>query len=145
MTWTYGGDPSNSLLEEVRFLIGDTDTTDQQLSDEEINYLLTESGNNPYLAGASACYALAANYARLVDKEVGDLVIDYSQRVNHYLTLASKLEAQASKKNTPNIFSGALNKADKDAIEDNTALVKATFKRDMFTNPQDGLTLEDEC
>jgi hypothetical protein len=135
MTWTYSGDPAANNRDSVRFLIGDTDTTKQQLTDEEIAFLLTQSGDNVYLAGASACYAIAADYARLVDKEVGDLVIDYSQRVEHYMTLGKQLEKQASKKSTPNIFSAALNTADKNAIDDDTSLVQATFRRDMHSNP----------
>jgi hypothetical protein len=35
MTFTYAGDPSASTLAALRFLIGDTITGDQQLSDEE--------------------------------------------------------------------------------------------------------------
>ena len=37
---TYSGDPLNSPTDEVRFLIGDTNTSDFYLSDAEINYCL---------------------------------------------------------------------------------------------------------
>ena len=134
MAFTYGGDPANSALEKVRFLIGDTVSATAQLQDAEINFLLTESGNNTYLAASSACLAIAAEYGRLVDKEVGDLSIFFSQRQRNYLDLAEKLAKQAGKKSTPNLYAGGINTSDKDVYDDNTSIVHATFKRDMFTN-----------
>jgi hypothetical protein len=32
MTWSYSGDPSSSSTDAVRFLVGDTDTNDQLIS-----------------------------------------------------------------------------------------------------------------
>ncbi len=41
MSWTYSGNPTASALDEVRFLITDTDQTKPYtLSNEEINYAL---------------------------------------------------------------------------------------------------------
>ncbi len=37
---TYSGNPLSSPTDEVRFLVGDTDTDNFYLSDAEINYLL---------------------------------------------------------------------------------------------------------
>ena len=42
MTWTYSGNPSSTERDAVRFLVGDTDTNDQLLSNEEIDYLVTQ-------------------------------------------------------------------------------------------------------
>ena len=36
MTWTYSGDPATNARDSIRFLVGDTDTNDQLVSDEEI-------------------------------------------------------------------------------------------------------------
>ena len=50
MTWTYGGAPgttsSATRRDAVRLLVGDTDTTDQQVSDEEIAQLQAEFGGS---------------------------------------------------------------------------------------------------
>ena len=77
MTWSYSGDPSSSNLDQVRFLIGDTDTTNQQLSNEEINFLLTAWNNVTYLAAAEGCMAIAGKYQNKADfsRTVGDLSI----------------------------------------------------------------------
>jgi len=53
MTWTYSGNPANSSSDAVRFLIGDTDTTDQLISNEEIAYLVTVHGNIRRVASES--------------------------------------------------------------------------------------------
>ena len=45
MAWTYAGDPAASNLATVRFLIGDTDTTDQLLNDAEITGVGSASGS----------------------------------------------------------------------------------------------------
>ena len=72
MTWTYDptllGDTSNTdRLHSLRLLIGDTESTDPQLEDEEIIFALTQSGGNIYDAGFFLCRILASKYARLVD------------------------------------------------------------------------------
>ena len=97
MTWTYGGDPSASTLAEVRFLIGDTDTDDQQLQDEEINHLLSENNGEPYAAAVDAAEALVALYARDVSRAVGDLQVLAEARAAHYAGLAERLRKQRRK------------------------------------------------
>ena len=76
MTWTYSGNPGSSTRDEVRFLIQDTDTTDQLLSDEELNYLVTAYGD-AYGAAVAAVGVLMGTAARAVEesKTVGDLSI----------------------------------------------------------------------
>lgn len=100
MTWTYGGDPSANTRDEVRFLIGDTDTTDQQVTDEEIAYLLTiypaQTGYPNFRAAAAAASSLAAKYAKSARKSVGALSIDHGQKHQQYLALATDLEKKAA-------------------------------------------------
>ena len=45
MSFTYKGDPSESVLAAARFLIGDTDDSRPIMQDEEIQYLLTTYGS----------------------------------------------------------------------------------------------------
>lgn len=74
MTWSYSGDPSSSTLDEIRFLIQDTDTNEQLLSNEEITYLSTAYGD-PYSAAVACVIALIGQAARSAEesKSVGDL------------------------------------------------------------------------
>jgi hypothetical protein len=97
MAWTYSGNPGASDRDLVRFLIGDTDSTDEQLSDAEVDYLLT-AWTYPYGAAIAACSNLAATYSRMVDtsKKVGDLSLtkSYGARQAQYAGLAAQLRAQ---------------------------------------------------
>lgn len=94
MAWTYSGNPASSNRDAVRFLIGDTDTTDQQLQDAEIDWLLVENPN-PNMAAAHACEALAAKYARQVSTTNLSLSVSAGDRQAQYLMLATKLRRQA--------------------------------------------------
>lgn len=93
MTWEYSGDPAFSSKDEVRFLIGDTDDSDHQLEDEEIDYLVTTYGDATVAALAGA-RALASKYSRLSisAKAVGDLKIDYRSKAAEYRELVKTLK-----------------------------------------------------
>lgn len=99
MTWSYSGDPASSPRDEVRFLVGDTVAASPQVSDEEIDYVLTlhgaRAGYSNYEAAAVVARAIAAKYAMKMDKSVGGLSISYSQRHDHYVSLSEALEEQA--------------------------------------------------
>jgi len=93
MTWSYNTSLATDK-DKVRFYIGDTDTNDQLLQDEEINFLLAEM-SNVLLAAAHAAKAIAAKFSRQADKAVGDLRISLSQKARAYMSLAADLEKRA--------------------------------------------------
>lgn len=131
MTWTYSGDPSSTNLDAVRFLIGDTDTNDQQLQDAEVEWLLTENGS-VYNAAAAGCETLAAKYARKVDKAVGDLRLAAQQKFEHYRDLAVTLRSRTAKLAMP--FAGGISVASKLAYEANSDRVAPAFTRSLHEN-----------
>lgn len=63
MAWTYDGDNLEKHLNWIRLRIGDTDTNDQQLTDGEIESLLSLHDSR-VLAAAAAADMLAAKYSR---------------------------------------------------------------------------------
>lgn len=103
MSWSYSGDPSSSDLDLVRFLIGDTDTNDQQVTDEEINYMLGIYGS-PYAAAYNLCVNLMAKYARQVDYTIGPESVKASQRYKNYQSLAQALKDQSMSANAAPSF-----------------------------------------
>lgn len=133
MSWSYSGNPASSDLDAVRFLIGDTNTADQQLSNEEIQFLIDQEGN-VYRAAAKACLSISAKFARFVDKSVGDLQISYSQRQAAYASLAQSLTNQAATRSAIP-YAGGISLADKHATEDNTDRTPPAFYRGQFTEP----------
>ena len=103
MSWTYtvtdiGTTTPSGRLNAVRLLIGDVDSTDEQIQDEEINFTLSQSGDNVYYAAAFSCRLLAAKYSRLVDTELdGALLAKYSDRVKNYNMLAIQMAEQGKR------------------------------------------------
>lgn len=123
MAWSYSKNPANSLLDAVRYEIGDTIETDQLLQDEEIQYELTRSGNDVLRAAARCCEAIASKFARLADSTMGQASIQASQKYAQYSAKANKLWSRATKRAVP--FSGSAN-------------VSAAFSRGMMDNEDEG-------
>ncbi len=103
MTWTYSGSPgvttASQRKDTVRLLIGDVDSEDPQLQDEEISFCLGQTANDVYMAGSMCALNIAARYGRLVDSWIDDsnVRMNYSQRQKNYLDLAKRLERQSSR------------------------------------------------
>jgi len=74
MAWTYSGNPGSSDLDLIRFLIQDTDTTEQLFSNEELTFLFNQYGD-AYSAAIAAVTTLIAKGSRVAEesKTVGDL------------------------------------------------------------------------
>lgn len=92
MTWSYT--PGSTDKDAVRLYIGDTVSTDPQLTDEEVAIYLA-AYPDPIMAASAACMALAARYARQVDKSLGQLSISASQRSKAYVELSAELKSRA--------------------------------------------------
>lgn len=102
MAWTYSGDPASSTRDAVRFLIGDTDSTDQLLQDAEITYVISESGGSVYQAAHDAAYAVASKFSRMAtSKSVGDLSLSYSDRAKAFFDLANELLELGARREPP--------------------------------------------
>lgn len=99
MAWTYT-DPTTSDKDAVRFLVGDTDSTEPLVQDEEIEYVLTlratVAGDVNYWAAADVAEAIAAKFARQIDKSVGSLQGSFKQKHDHYVELARRLRTLAA-------------------------------------------------
>jgi hypothetical protein len=134
MSWSYSGDPSHSELDAVRFLLGDTNFSAQQLSDEEVLYLIANR-DDLYLAGADAAASLATRYLRLVDKSVGDLSISYSQQQTSYLDLEKRLRGLSLMGGDFQPYAGGISRSDKAGVSRNTDRNATGFKLGMHDYP----------
>jgi hypothetical protein len=108
MAWTYGGLPGTNPVDTVRFHIGDTVQVATSLQDGEITYLITQAGNDPLLAAASAADLWAIRFAGLSasSKSVGDLSIaqDYAGAAARLQDVARRLRARLGGIVAPLIF-----------------------------------------
>ena len=134
MAWTYAGDPSVSSLATVRFLIGDTDTTDQLINDAEVTYLITVHGNTNR-AASEACRAIAAKFARLMSRSIGGLQADFSAKYSQYLELADNLLAKDEITPVAPFVSG-WSRSGKEAIETNDDREPTFGRKGQHDNPR---------
>lgn len=139
MSWTYDPakltDASDGPLMRVRLLVGDTDSDDPQLADEEIAYLISVE-SNVHTAASAACDLLAAKYARQVDKKVGDLSIAASKIAEHYRQLSEELNAQGlASYSVPS--AGGIEVSDRDVNQSDDTVTHSAIRRGMhdFTAP----------
>ena len=127
MTWTYNLD-FTTQRDQVRLLVGDTDTDDQQLQDEEIAFLVSQGGSTLSVA-ANACEVIAAKYAREVNKSVGTLSISAQERMAHYKELANTLRVRPAYTSI-SVFAGGVNESDKITNQTDSDLTKPFFTRE---------------
>lgn len=101
MSWTYDVTQlSTSQLMQVRFEIGDTDSTDPLMQDEEITYAIGAETSTAS-AAAKCCEGIARKFARLADTTLGPSKVAASQRFEHYQTLAKQLRKDSTAMNAP--------------------------------------------
>lgn len=130
MTWSYSGDPSTSARDEVRFLVGDTDSAAQLVSDEEIAYALATEGST-IGAAVRVARAIAMRFARKADMSVGDLSISYSSLARTYWDLVTQLEAQLPVYTAVKPYAGGIRTSDKGSQEKDTDREKPFFRRKL--------------
>lgn len=95
MTWSYNTSLSTNK-DKVRIKIMDTDTTSQEFSDEEINAVLTDVGQDVLQAAMRLAKSLAFKYAKkAVSKRAGPYSEDTTKRAELYKQLAKDLYDEA--------------------------------------------------
>lgn len=132
--WSYGS-PVTGLPDQVRFLIGDIDECDTQLTDSEIGWLLSQSGQNPYRAAISGCRRLASLYARKITTAGGGISKSFSDLSKHYADLACSLRTEMAQNSAPLPYVGGISRSQKVAFQQNPDLVPPSFTIDEMDDP----------
>lgn len=104
-TYSYT-DPSSSPKDAVRFLVGDTKgkqvlvdgqmQTQYLLSDEEIAYCLSQTGNDPQQAAVLACESIISGLGQLCDQTVGSVSKSFSQMRDGFASVLALLRRRSS-------------------------------------------------
>lgn len=142
MAWSYSvadlnTTTSSGRLNTVRLLVGDTDTSDQLVQNEEITFALAQVGENVYYAGSWICKVIAAKFSRMVDTQLdGALSAKYSDRVKQYQLLSVQIEAQGKKTSGKALgaFGGGISVIDMTSARSDSDRVKPAFTIDQFDN-----------
>ena len=84
----------SSEIDLVRLKIGDTDTEDALLVDEEIEVFIEAWPGNIELAAADAADAIAAKFSRGFNFATDGQAFNRRERVEHYADLAKRLRSR---------------------------------------------------
>ncbi len=131
---TYGADPANSQLDEVRLLIGDTDCPTACLLDSEITFFLGKEGSAAF-AAIRAAEACAAKCVRAIDTSTGSVRRALSQKFAQYKILVKDLKTRADELGGAPIFT-ALTLEDKRQDRIDSGLVQPNFRIAQDDNPR---------
>lgn len=94
MSWTYSGDPTQSRLDECRFLIGDTVESAPIMQDEEITYLISQFGNSENKLKYELYRRAATVFSRDIKRSLGPQSEDPTSRLNFYKEQANIYKAK---------------------------------------------------
>lgn len=144
MSWSYDPNTLNTTtsagrINTVRLLVGDTDTTDQLVQNEEITFALSQTGDNVYYAAVWICRAIAAKFSRLVTTTLdGALSADYSDKAKQYNQLAIQIESQGKKTSGKalGISAGGISVAAMGVANSDPDRVKPAFGVRQFDNTE---------
>lgn len=147
----YTNDPTNVPADQVRFFVGDTSTTEPDLTDEEVAFLLLEENDNALRAAARAAETLASKYTKKADsRQVGPLRVVQSNRnmskAQEFAVLARRLWSRAAIRDGAGPYAGGVSVSDKAGKIQDTDRVRPAFARGMMrypgSNAQHGTTEE---
>lgn len=134
MTFTYSG--PNSDGEKVRLMIGDTDSANALLTDEEITYFVS-LGGTIYAGAVLAARAIASKFSRLADTTIESVSVSNSQKAKQYFALADQLEKQGA--NLSGTGGGpsatGISISAIESAENNSDRPASAFKQGMFSDP----------
>lgn len=134
MAWNYI--PANLLTTpvfQVRFLIGDTNSNDQQLQDEEIQFTLTIR-SSIWGAAASCCASISANASRRADTVTGELRTRYSGISHAYFARSAMYENKSTELGGGLPFCGGITISGKQLAEMDLNRVPPNFNLGMTDN-----------
>ena len=146
MSWSYSASDLNTTtssgrINTVRLLVGDTDTTDQLVQNEEITFALSQNGDNVYTSASWICRAIAAKFSRMVTTTLdGALSANYSDKAKQYTQLAIQIEAQAKKLSGKalGVSGGGISVAAMEVANADPDRVKPAFSVRQFDNTEAG-------
>ena len=138
MTWTYS-DPTESDKDAVRFLVGDTNSADPLVTDEEITYLLAEHGD-VFPAAIAAAESLAYKFAREVSHSADGLSWSGSDLHKHFLTVADRLKQthRRSRAKSARPYVGGISRVEREKDDADDDLIQTHFRSGGMDNPRKG-------
>ena len=111
MTFTYSSTSLSTNLAKVRLRLGDTNSDDPLLTDEEINVYLDDANDDVRGASLRACRAIVAKFARTVNDSAAGINSSKTSKFTQYKDLLEVLEEDARSGSTATPFVGGVSRA----------------------------------
>lgn len=134
MAFTWTGNPAASIIEKIRWEIGDTVNTATnpcKFQDEEIQYAYDQE-HSVYGAAARLCEQLSVRYSDAADRTMGPLRVNMTSKANAYMAKAEMLRKRMGKYAEP--YVGGISEAKKATFEEDSDLIQPTFETGMHDN-----------
>jgi len=128
MAFTYTTDFSLPL-NQLRFLIQDTQSARPLCSDDELEWLISSEAN-VYMAAAAACDILVAKSGNVKTRWIGDLRVTLDTGM--YRGLATMYRARGAGHQVP--FAGGISVIDKQTQQDDTDAVQPRVFKTLLDN-----------
>jgi hypothetical protein len=146
MTWNYipPGRTGATDRDTVRYLVGDTNTDEQLVLDEEIDYALVKFPDVQF-AAALVLRALAAKSIRDVNMSVGGVSVSCNQKAEGYKAMAAIYDPSGVTTSAVLVLPvfGGLSLAEKATLSEDDDAVQPFFSRtgdDIPGGPTDGFS-----
>jgi len=132
-TWT--GNPAASIIEAIRWEVGDTASANPKFSDEEVQYAYDQEGS---VLGAAAhlCEQLSSRYAESINRQLGSLRVDARDMTTSYANKAAALRKSAVKYAVP--YGGGISLSKQELFDADTDIIPAQFDVGIHDNKQGG-------
>ena len=142
MAWSYSGNPALSRKDEVRFLIGDTnsDSDEQMLTDEEIEYSLTlypissdtstiiDHTRQPHMAALVCAEAIWSYFQRQADERLPPVTFEYAARAKNYKIKVDDLRRVVAMRGGLQPYVGGISVLVKESIYTDSDRVRPAFR-----------------
>lgn len=144
MAFSYSGDPSNSDLDAIRFLLDDTDSTDYQFEDAELEYLIGLFPNNIYYAAAVGAERLASKFSSSPNISADGVSYSQGSLARNWFNRAKELRYLGKRLNRAKPYVGGISESDKESVENDEDRVEPHFTVDMHENVGSTTSSQDE-
>jgi hypothetical protein len=84
MSWSYSGNPADSELDKLRFIVGDTNPDEPVLQDEEIQFLILQHGDNENVLRYHLFVLVATIFSRDIKRSLGPQAEDPTERLKFF-------------------------------------------------------------
>ena len=131
MNFSYDPTDLADEFNRLRLEIGDTDSKDPLLDDDEVIKVQAEE-DSFYMRASTCCSLIASKLIRRAKYRIGQFSEDARSEYDRYTIMASNFAKLASKSYP---WAASISVATKETNETDTSLVKPKFKKGMFDAP----------